>query len=35
MSDIKTLLDYLTKIIEINARKQKEELQDLYIKECM
>lgn len=35
MSDFKTVLDYLCKIIDINSKKQKEELVELYIKECM
>lgn len=35
MSDFKTLIDYLCKMIDINAKKQKEELVKTYIKECM
>lgn len=33
MSDIKTPLDYLCKIIDINAKKQKEELVEVYLRE--
>lgn len=33
MTDIKTPLDYLIKLIDINAKNQKEELVKTYIKE--
>lgn len=35
MTDIKTPLDYLIKAIDINAKNQKEELIQAYVKECM
>ena len=35
MSEFKTLLGYLCKSIELNGKRQSEELLEIYLKECM